>query len=140
MKRDSLELAYLSDHVYLDLKPGIRRENEVETHRIYGREYRIIEHVNNSVTGYQGTSYLREDTGQVFVAHRGTEGVVQDVGADGAMVALRVNSQTPDAIRLTARAIEFARQERNDGVKPSGGHRHRTFARRRIGPGHGPPF
>lgn len=34
MKRDSLELAYLSDHVYLDLKPGIRRENEVETHRI----------------------------------------------------------------------------------------------------------
>lgn len=90
----------------------------METHRIYGREYRIIEHVSNSVTGYQGTSYLREDTGQVFVAHRGTEGVVQDVGADGAMVAFRVNSQAPEAIRLTARAIEFARQEGNDGVKP----------------------
>lgn len=118
MKRDSLELAHLSDHVYLDLKPGIRRDNEVETHRIYGREYRIIEHVNNSVTGYQGTSYQRMDTGQIFVAHRGTEGVVQDVGADGAMVALRVNSQAPEAIRLTARAIEFARQESNDGVKP----------------------
>ncbi len=118
MKRDSLELAHLSDHVYLDLKPGIRRENEVETHRIYGREYRIIEHVHNSATGYQGTSYQRQDTGQVFVAHRGTEGVVQDVGTDGAMVALRVNSQAPEAIRLTARAIEFARQELNDGVKP----------------------
>ena len=110
MKRDSSELAHLSDHVYLDLKPGIRRDNEVETYRIFGREYRIIEHVNNSVTGYQGTSYQRQDTGQVFVAHRGTEGVVQDVGADGAMVALRVNSQAPEAIRLTARAIEVAQR------------------------------
>lgn len=119
MNRDSLELAYLSDHAYLNLKPGIRRTDAVETYRIFGHEYRIIEHINSSITGYQGTSYQRMDTGQVFVAHRGTEGVVQDVAADSAMVALRVNSQAPEAIRLTARAIEFARQESIDGVTPA---------------------
>lgn len=110
MNRESLELAYLSDHAYLDLKPGIREENAVETYRIFGHDYRIIEHVNSSITGYQGTSYQRMDTGQVFVAHRGTEGVVQDVGADGAMVALRVNSQASEAIGLTFRAIEVAQR------------------------------
>lgn len=119
MKRDSLELAHIADHAYLNLNPGVRRDDDQEDVRIFGRDYKIIEHVNNRATGYQGTTYLRVDTGQVFVAHRGTEGLAQDVGADAAMVALRVNSQAPEAIRLTARAIEFARQESNDGVKPA---------------------
>ncbi len=110
MKRDSLELAHIADHAYLNLKPGVRKDDEMETVRIFGRDYKIIEHVNNRATGYQGTSYLRPDTGQVFVAHRGTEGVVQDVGADASMVALRVNNQAPEAIGLTSRAIEVAQR------------------------------
>lgn len=110
MKRDSLELAYLSDHAYLNVQPGVRRGDELETVRIFGRDYKIIEHVNSSTTGYQGTSYQRLDTGQVFVAHRGTEAVGQDIGTDMAMVALRVNSQIPEAIGLTSRAIEAAQR------------------------------
>ncbi len=110
MKRDSLDLAYLSDHAYLNLKPGVRREDELEIIRIFGRDYKVIEHVNSITTGYQGTSYQRLDTGQVFVAHRGTEAAGQDVGADLAMVALRVNSQAPEAIGLTSRAVDIAQR------------------------------
>ncbi len=110
MKHDSLELAHLSDHAYLHLKPGFRSDDELEVVRIFGRDYRVIEHVNSSTTGYQGTSYQRLDTGQVFVAHRGTEAAGQDIGADMAMVALRVNSQAPEAIALTSRAMDVAQR------------------------------
>lgn len=110
MRRDSLELAHLSEHAYLNLKPGVRREDEMEVVRIFGRDYKVIEHVNSSTTGYQGTSYQRLDTGQVFVAHRGTEAAGQDIGADMAMVALRVNSQAPEAIALTSRAMDVAQR------------------------------
>lgn len=110
MKQHSMELANLADHAYLNMKPGVRRYDEMESVRIVGHDYKIIEHVNSSTTGYQGTSYQRLDTGQVFVAHRGTEANGQDVGADLAMVALRVNRQAPEAIALTALAIHIARQ------------------------------
>ena len=119
MKQDSMELANLADHAYLNLKPGARSYDEMESVRIFGHDYKIIEHVNSSPTGYQGTSYQRLDTGQVFVAHRGTEVAGQDVGADLAMVALRVNSQAPEAIALTARAIQIARQEHIDAGTPA---------------------
>jgi len=67
-------------------------------------------------SGYQGTIYQCIDTGEVVVAHRGTEfdkslkAAIQDgVIADGGMVVKRANSQANDAIELTRRALEHAR-------------------------------
>ncbi|KAF1718813.1 hypothetical protein [Pseudoxanthomonas wuyuanensis] len=64
------------------------------------------------------------DTGEIIVAHRGTEpdqglGQILRDGAltDGAMVAARFNPQTADAIALTKRALDYAEQQ---GRKPGG--------------------
>lgn len=82
---------------------------------IGGVEYKALEHYSNPRTGYQGTIYQRMDTGEIVVAHRGTEGnklwegIVKD-GAfvDGAMVLRQVNPQIEDALALTQRAIQHA--------------------------------
>ncbi|QHG87867.1 MULTISPECIES: lipase [Xanthomonas] len=73
-------------------------------------------------SGYQGIIYQRKDTGEIVVAHRGTEPdreLLKDgVYADGGMVLTRHNLQAADAIELTQRAIELAeRQEKRDGLR-----------------------
>lgn len=83
-----------------------------------GTRYEILEHVNNRKTGYQGTVYQRVDTGEIVVAHRGTEGskALSDPGefvkdllrADGGMLLARTNLQAKDAIALTERATAYA--------------------------------
>jgi hypothetical protein len=91
---------------------------------IDGVKYEPLAYKSNPATGYQGTIYQRMDTGEIVVAHRGTEGKKlleaagwKDVGADGAMLAARVNPQTPDAIELTEKALEIAqRYARREGV------------------------
>lgn len=78
--------------------------------------YRIREHVDNPRTGYQGTVYQREGTGEIVVAHRGTEHIWKDgVVADGAMVATCTNPQANDAVALARRAIGYARQDALEG-------------------------
>lgn len=76
-----------------------------------GLEYRILDQVSTG-SGYQGTLYQRKDTGEMIVAHRGTEfdrELVRDgLLADGGMVVLGVNGQGQDAIEFTRRAIERA--------------------------------
>ncbi len=73
--------------------------------------YKVLEHVDRA-NGYQGTIYQRADTGEIVVAHRGTEfdrQPLRDGGlADGGMVFGRVNAQARDAISLTERALEIA--------------------------------
>ena len=84
---------------------------------IEGVKYNILEHYDNPRTGYQGTIYQRADTGEITVAHRGTE-VDKGLGplfkdgaiADGRMVIGRENPQATEAIELTRRAIERANQ------------------------------
>ena len=70
-----------------------------------------------SRSGYQGAIYQRVDTGEIVVAHRGTEfdrELVKDgVLADGGMVAARTNSQMEDAIELTQRALNRAKDPEN---------------------------
>jgi hypothetical protein len=111
--------ADLSKHAYdTSVRSGIRPPGTKDFVEINGITYNILEHYNNSKTGYQGTIYQRVDTGDIAVAHRGTE-VDQGMGAlfrdagivDGSMVVRRVNPQTQEAIELTRRAIERANKE-----------------------------
>lgn len=63
--------------------------------------------------GYQGTLYRRADTGELVVAHRGTEfdrELVKDgLIADGGMVFVGANSQADSAKRFTQQALEQAK-------------------------------
>lgn len=79
---------------------------------INGVSYKVLECVDNPRTGYQGTIYESVDTGEIVVAHRGTEfdrELVKDgLFADGGMVLVRNNLQVDDAIALTRRALGYA--------------------------------
>lgn len=113
--------ADLAEDSYKDRLP---REKPYE---INGIAYKVLEHVDNKLNGYQGTIYQRVDTGEIVVAHRGTEfdqgpkAILQDgVLADGGMAVARTNAQANDAIELTGRAIEYAEKmaPRYGGVAP----------------------
>jgi len=106
----SQEYAGLAAHSYQDLKVGQRGPNDEEKVVIDGTQYRVVEHANNPNTGYQGTIYQKVDSGEIVVAHRGTEEVWKDgIVADGSMVLSRTNPQADDAIALTGRALHYAR-------------------------------
>jgi hypothetical protein len=68
-----------------------------------GAEYLVLEHYRNPRTGYAGTTYQDLKTGEIVVAHRGTEvknlpGLAMDLAYnDGSMVVTRVNPQAEDA-------------------------------------------
>ncbi len=107
----SQQYAGLANDSYEDRRVGVRSPPYNEHVTIEGVDYRIREHVNNERTGYQGTVYQRADTGEIVVAHRGTEQIWKDgVVADGSMVANRTNPQANDAIELTRRAMGYAEQ------------------------------
>lgn len=115
MKPGSQEFANLANDAYVDRPVGVRASGNDERAVIGGVAYRILEHVNDGRTGYQGTIYQRLDTQQIIVAHRGTEQVWKDgVVTDGSMVVARVNPQADQAVELTRRAVaraeEFGRQ------------------------------
>lgn len=78
---------------------------------IEGVQYRILAQ-ENQPSGYQGTLYQRKDTGEMIVAHRGTEfdrQLVKDgVLADGGMVVVGTNRQADDAIAFTGQAVTIA--------------------------------
>ncbi|WDK32843.1 lipase [Xanthomonas campestris] len=89
---------------------------------IGGVPYQRLAYVDRP-SGYQGIIYQRKDTGEIVVAHRGTEPdreLLKDgVYADGGMVSTRHNLQAADAIELTQRAINLAElQAKRDGHKP----------------------
>ncbi|RZZ82345.1 XVIPCD domain-containing protein [Pseudoxanthomonas winnipegensis] len=83
-----------------------------------GTSYRILAHADKP-SGYQGTIFQREDTGEIVVAHRGTEFTREPLRdgllTDGGMVFGRVNQQAADAIALTReaqwRAEKYAHQK-----------------------------
>ena len=79
-----------------------------------GVKYRIFDHTDDPRTGYQGTAYQRLDTGQIVIAHRGSEfdrELLQDGGTDAGMVLTGLNAQAPDATAFTQRVMEKARQQ-----------------------------
>lgn len=92
-----------------------RAGQEVE---LDGVRYNVLRHVDRP-SGYQGTIYQRADTGEIVVAHRGTEfdrQPIRDGLTDAAMVTSRANVQANDAIALTREAMQIARAS---GTSPS---------------------
>ena len=121
MPLTSQQYADLADFSYRNDYPvGVRQPNKEERVPIGGVDYRILEHVDNPRNGYQGFMLQRVDTGQIVVAHRGTEQIVRDgVVVDGAMVLSRTNLQANDAIALTQRAVNRSEEEgRVEGRAP----------------------
>ena len=57
------DYAALSADAYEDHKVGRRAPGQEEVVPLNGHNYKVLEHVNNRVNGYQGTIYQREDTG-----------------------------------------------------------------------------
>lgn len=79
---------------------------------IGGVRYEVRAHADRP-SGYQGTVYQRVDTGEIVVAHRGTEFDRQKwedlVKADGLMAFSRFNPQADDAIALSREAVRLGR-------------------------------
>lgn len=109
------EHAHLADHSYgrdqhgnqVDLRSLVGKQTQID-----GHQYKVLAHVDKP-SGYQGTVYQRVDTGEIVVAHRGTEfdrQKLQDlVKTDGGMVLARTNDQANDAIDLTRQALALAK-------------------------------
>lgn len=111
MSVTSQDYAELAEHSY-DRSNQMRNLVNREV-TLGGVEYLVVRHVDNPRNGYQGTVYQRVDSGEVIVAHRGTEFERERwndlIVTDGAMVLARANPQAEDAIALTAWARDFAR-------------------------------
>jgi hypothetical protein len=126
MSVSSQQYADLAWHVY---KPtparSYDRDDESAPSVVSGGvHFYVRAHVDNPKTGYQGTIYQRRDTGEIIVAHRGTEfdreAYKDGALADGGMVLNRSNLQANDAIALTQRAIEMGATEASEkGQTPS---------------------
>ncbi|MGO1069555.1 XVIPCD domain-containing protein [Lysobacter sp. CA199] len=119
MSMTTQQYANLAQDAYRS--PDLSKEEERRT-QIDGVTYKILDHVDKP-SGYQGTIYQREDTGEIVVAHRGSEFDNQPFKdgllADGGMVAKRVNAQAADALEFTRSAIEKAQKQGHDfGVEP----------------------
>jgi hypothetical protein len=125
MTLNSQQYANLADHSYgrdqqgsaVDLNALVGKTTEIE-----GVRYKVLAHADKP-SGYQGTIYQRVDTGEIVVAHRGTEfgrePIKDGLLADGGMVFGRVNSQARDAIELTRHALEKAQDyARHWGTSP----------------------
>lgn len=106
MTPSTRDLAALAQDAYKTRTP----EELAEPHLIGGVEYRILQQIDRP-SGYQGTIYQRIDSGDIVVAHRGTEfdrEPLKDGGIDAAMVLVGVNAQREDAMQATRRAVVLA--------------------------------
>lgn len=122
MSLTSQQYAYLANDAYKFYPPEPQPKGKEQNIVLGGITYKILEHASSPINGYQGTIYQRVDTGEIIVAHRGTEGekkwegwVKDGLITDRAMVLDRVNPQVQDAIALTRRAIERARDIGREG-------------------------
>ena len=105
MDAKTKQAALLANDCYDKRDPG-------EQMTIDGITYEVLA-VADKKSGYQAVAYQRQDTGEVIIAHRGTEfdrephkdGVI----ADGPMVLKSINSQYDDAVAFTRRTIALAR-------------------------------
>ncbi|MDV3470275.1 lipase, partial [Stenotrophomonas sp. C3(2023)] len=104
----SPQYAGLSDNAYENRRVGVREGGDREQVVAGGVVFEVREHVDNKLTGYQGTIYERVDTGEIVIAHRGTE-AAKDGIADASMVSSRFNPQAADALALTRDALSMAR-------------------------------
>jgi hypothetical protein len=113
MKLPSQQYANLVEHSYDrdgEMRDLVNKEIVLE-----GVKYKILHFTDNPETGYQGTVYQHLDSGDIVVAHRGTEFERQRwddlIKTDGAMVLTRANLQADDAIALTRWACDYAEKQ-----------------------------
>lgn len=121
MSMGSQQYAYLADHSYgrnekgelVDLKSLVGK-----TANIGGEDYKVL-HFADERSGYQGAIYQHMGSGDIVVAHRGTEFEREQwkdlIKTDGLMVTSRFNQQADDAIALSAEAVKLAREIAEDG-------------------------
>lgn len=121
MSLGSQQYAYLADHSYGRNEKGelVELKSLVgKTANIGGEDYKVL-HVADERSGYQGAIYQHVGSGDIVVAHRGTEFERQTmadlVKADGLMMFSRYNPQADDAIALSAEAVKLAREIAEDG-------------------------
>ncbi|MDQ7745636.1 hypothetical protein [Hydrogenophaga pseudoflava] len=126
MSITSQQYADLSFHVYKGTAARAYASNDKEAPYVDsgGVRFFVRAHVDNPNTGYQGTIYQRRDTGELVVAHRGTEfdreALKDGALADGGMVLARSNLQAGDAISLTRDALDMASKDASrTGLPPS---------------------
>ena len=117
MSATAQQYADLAFHVYQNTssRTYLRDDRSAPYVESGGVRFDVRAHVDNPKTGYQGTIYQRKDTGEIIVAHRGTEfdreAFKDGALADGGMVLNRSNLQANDAIALTQQAIDLAATE-----------------------------
>ncbi|MGL4766835.1 MAG: hypothetical protein ACRCV6_01935 [Formosimonas sp.] len=114
------EYAYLSEHAYKDLATGVRDPKKPEYVTVGNKQYQVLDHVDNKSNGYQGTIYQDTRTKEIIVAHRGTESW-SDAVTDLQMMSQRANRQMPDALALTAMALQLAKEQHaeNPNINPA---------------------
>lgn len=109
MSIDAAEYARLSDDSYNDRSKEFASRDPV-TLKGSNVQYTVLAVANNPKTDYQGTAYRRVDTGEVIIAHRGTEPNSKDAKTDAGMVFNGRNSQLDDAVQFTERAMAIAQK------------------------------
>lgn len=125
MSVTSQQYADMSFHVYRGTPArGYSRDDDNAPYvDSDGVRFFVRAHVDDPKTGYQGTIYQRRDTGELVVAHRGTEfdreAFKDGALADGGMVLARSNLQAESAIALTRQALAMRENDRSLGY-PSG--------------------
>ena len=114
MTISTAEAAYFSSHVYGDMAgaPPLEKGSIVP---LGDRIFEIVEVESNGL-GYQGAIYRDQKSGELVVAHRGTELTVAqqaplDLGADLGMVVAQANIQMPAAMRLVEEAQRIATRQ-----------------------------
>lgn len=104
------QYAQLAQHSYAP--PEIGASGERPHVMVDGVRFEVLKSVDRP-SGYQGTIFQRQDTGEIVVAHRGSEFDRQPIKdglvADGGMIADRANRQLNDALALTDDATAMSR-------------------------------
>jgi hypothetical protein len=86
-----------------------------------GAIYKVFDHTDNPITGFQATAYQRVDTGEVVIAYRGTEfdrEPVHDGIVDAGMALAGVNAQKHDADVFTQRVLAQAKVDAQKNNQP----------------------
>lgn len=117
MDTSTQDYALLAQKCYLQLQAGVDEFTAAD-----GQKFKVIEVSPPNGSGYFGAIFQNETTGELVVAHRGTEadsldGILHDaIEADGQMALGLINQQVNDANHLVERALELAKTS-----SPTGG-------------------
>ena len=117
MTINSTAYALLAKDSYSDPDPDPKKREIT----LGGVKYKIVDHEDNSTTGFQATAYQRVDTGEVVIAFRGTEfdrEPVHDGVVDVGMALAGVNAQAADAEAFTKRVLKQAKADAQESHLP----------------------